>query len=180
MSPFLDITGQKFGRLTALYRSPEKKRNRSVWVCECECGSLASVNTDMLLDGKIVGCGCKSNRVHWLRGTQEPGVPAGYRQYRSLYLRNARVRGLEWQLTERETFDFFSGDCHYCGQSPSMVNRSRPNSKPRNGIDRINSNIGYIKSNCVSCCGQCNMLKRDMSYDDFAGWIKRVYEYMNG
>ena len=36
-----DITGQKFGKLTALYKDPERpggKGKHTYWICECECG----------------------------------------------------------------------------------------------------------------------------------------------
>ena len=46
-----------------------------------------------------------------------------------------------------------------------------------NGIDRIDSNIGYTKENSVSCCKFCNTAKSTMSRDEFLKWIKKVYEY---
>lgn len=46
-----------------------------------------------------------------------------------------------------------------------------------NGIDRIDSNIGYTKENSVSCCKFCNFAKHTMSESDFYKWIRRVYEY---
>ncbi len=47
----------------------------------------------------------------------------------------------------------------------------------RNGIDRFDNTIGYIKDNCRSCCSLCNYLKRDSSYEKFINKIKRIYEY---
>lgn len=46
-----------------------------------------------------------------------------------------------------------------------------------NGIDRVDSNIGYTKDNSVPCCKYCNFAKHTMSEDDFYVWVKRVYEY---
>ena len=45
-----------------------------------------------------------------------------------------------------------------------------------NGIDRKDNNIGYIIENCVSCCGICNRMKMDMSYDDFLNHIRLIYK----
>ena len=43
-----------------------------------------------------------------------------------------------------------------------------------NGIDRIDNNIGYTKENSVPCCEICNKAKRDMSYNDFINYLKRI------
>ena len=40
-----------------------------------------------------------------------------------------------------------------------------------------NSELGYIKSNCVPCCYICNRAKNILSREDFLNWIKRVYNY---
>lgn len=44
-----------------------------------------------------------------------------------------------------------------------------------NGIDRADSNRGYIKENCLPCCETCNKAKRDLAIDDFYNWLKRAY-----
>ncbi len=38
-----DITGQKFGRLTAI-KHVETKRNNPHWLCRCECGNEVKVS----------------------------------------------------------------------------------------------------------------------------------------
>ena len=44
-----------------------------------------------------------------------------------------------------------------------------------NGIDRIDSNIGYIKENCVSCCWTCNKMKNNFSQKEFLEKINKIY-----
>ena len=43
----IDLSGQRFGRLTVLYRDIEeekKKKDRSaIWKCKCDCGNFKSV-----------------------------------------------------------------------------------------------------------------------------------------
>lgn len=36
----LDITGQKFGRLTVLYKLHKHHKTGSYWLCVCECGNF--------------------------------------------------------------------------------------------------------------------------------------------
>lgn len=46
-----------------------------------------------------------------------------------------------------------------------------------NGIDRLDSNIGYNIENCVTCCKQCNIMKNVWSEKDFLNKIKEIYEF---
>ena len=58
MSTALDLTGKKFGKLTALRRLPNQGR-RTIWECECECGNIVPVRTENLRSGHTTSCGCK-------------------------------------------------------------------------------------------------------------------------
>lgn len=60
MSQFKDITGQKFGRLTALYRL-HNIEGRTKWLCICDCGNFAEVMTYSLSTGHAKSCGCYQN-----------------------------------------------------------------------------------------------------------------------
>ena len=52
-----DITGQKFGALTALELA-YTVNGRAYWKCECECGKIRIVNGKDLRGGKIYACSC--------------------------------------------------------------------------------------------------------------------------
>ena len=58
----IDMTGQRFGRLTVLCRDIEaeklKKDRGAVWKCKCECGNYASVSGKSLRKGTTQSCGC--------------------------------------------------------------------------------------------------------------------------
>ena len=51
--------GDKFGRYTVLYKEPEIGRG-GLYRCRCECGAEKSVRRQLLLDGRVVSCGCYS------------------------------------------------------------------------------------------------------------------------
>ena len=57
MGSSLDLTGQKFGRLTVDECAGSIKGKR-YWYCNCECGNLALVITGDLRSGKTKSCGC--------------------------------------------------------------------------------------------------------------------------
>ena len=52
-----DITGQKFGRLTAISRT-SKIGEKAKWLCKCDCGSSVEVQSNNLINGHTQSCGC--------------------------------------------------------------------------------------------------------------------------
>lgn len=53
-----NLTGQKFGKLTALYPTDKRKRGLVVWHCICDCGNQAQVTTTDLTQNRKKSCGC--------------------------------------------------------------------------------------------------------------------------
>lgn len=77
-----DEIGNKYGRLTVLYRDTEWdkiKNNRTVkWVCQCDCGNLTSVYSDKLRSGHTQSCGClQKERAQQRRFIDETGNKYG-------------------------------------------------------------------------------------------------------
>ena len=56
MTKIIDLTGQKFGNLTAIKRI--KINNTWKWECQCDCGNKTFVSTGCLRNGKTKSCGC--------------------------------------------------------------------------------------------------------------------------
>jgi hypothetical protein len=64
MPKMIDVTGQVFGRLTAIERVKIRGRKEIYWRCQCSCGKLTEVMAQNLREGKIQSCGClKAERV---------------------------------------------------------------------------------------------------------------------
>lgn len=61
---FIDLTGQKFGRLTAIVRSIGRTANGYKWFCECDCGNETFVLGVNLRSGQTRSCGCLSLEVN--------------------------------------------------------------------------------------------------------------------
>jgi len=80
----------------------------------------------------------------------------------NIYKRSANDKNLVFDLSFEDYEDIIRNDCHYCG---FLQNRGF------NGIDRLDSKIGYTKENCVSSCKMCNYMKLSISENVF---IKRV------
>ena len=56
----IDLTGQRFGKLTVLERDYNVKNNRGTacWKCLCDCGNITTVDGAHLRDGTAQSCGC--------------------------------------------------------------------------------------------------------------------------
>ena len=52
----IDLTGQRFGRLTVI-RMVGRKRV-ALWECRCDCGNITNVWQSTLSQGRTVSCGC--------------------------------------------------------------------------------------------------------------------------
>ena len=59
MSNVYDITGKKYGLLTALYPTGESYKKSRVWRCLCTCGQVIDVNVKTLEAGEKTHCGCQ-------------------------------------------------------------------------------------------------------------------------
>ncbi|MFC5541582.1 hypothetical protein ACFPOH_07370 [Ureibacillus suwonensis] len=53
----LDLTGQKYGRLTVIEEVARKGYTRK-WLCRCECGNETIVTQPNLRNGHTTSCGC--------------------------------------------------------------------------------------------------------------------------
>lgn len=53
----LDLTDQRFGRLTVLEKA-ENYKNLTRWLCKCDCGNTKIVVTEYLRSGRVKSCGC--------------------------------------------------------------------------------------------------------------------------
>lgn len=60
-----DLVGKKFGKLTVLRDSGERRHGSVLWECQCECGNITFATSEGLRVGDNTSCGC-SNRAREL------------------------------------------------------------------------------------------------------------------
>lgn len=53
----IDLTGQKFGRLTVICRT-ENVKGKAAWKCKCSCGNKLVVSSNNLRRHNTLSCGC--------------------------------------------------------------------------------------------------------------------------
>ena len=178
---YKDITGKRYGRLTAIKRI-ESKSKTACWECLCDCGKITNVDGAHLRNGSIKSCGCLV--VDWNSlTTRLPGGVAAHNKLYNQYKQNAKRRNLVFALSIDDFRQLTSSNCHYCGVSPEQIgyaNNTKSSSVYiHNGVDRKNNNEGYTTDNSVPCCWICNNAKRNLSYEKFIQWLDRITEKRN-
>lgn len=53
-----DLTHKRFGKLTALYPTEQRKHGSVIWACQCDCGNLHLATSTELSRGGVNSCGC--------------------------------------------------------------------------------------------------------------------------
>lgn len=179
LGPKDNLVGKVFGRLTVISFQGKNRLGEYSWLCRCSCGKECSYTTERLLYKKGVrSCGCYRldyiNRLKLPEG--ESCFNAVYREYKR---RSIKAWG-KFELS-KEDFKILNGKkCHYCGSEPSSkkFSKSKKYNYVYNGIDRVDNNIGYTISNSVPCCATCNLMKKDMTKNDFISHINKIHVHM--
>ena len=193
MAKFKNRVGERYGILLVTSHAGKDARNKHLWLCKCDCGNEKVVVSDNLSSGKSKSCGCllseflkrKGNQYGLYEDRQEAMLKVQYSHLKRRHTKNNMV-GV---VIDYEKFKKLSkSKCKYCGTEYSKVIEDRLNeSKSQkklseeilkiNGIDRLDSNIGYTNENSVTCCKTCNFAKNTLSESEFYSWIKKIYEY---
>ena len=142
----MDLTGQKYGRLTVLGRVWRLNSNNTFWLCRCDCGNLRIVSVQNLRSGNSQSCGClqkelTANRetVHGMKHTRLYNIWINIRQRcqnsNNPAFKNYGGRGIH-MCDEWQQFKPFYEWAMTNGYSEELE------------IDRINNNGCYSPDNC--------------------------------
>jgi hypothetical protein len=94
----LDLTNQKFGRLT-----PKEYVGNRHWRCICDCGTERTVQGMHLRSGHTTSCGCRKVETTRLRATKHgyarPGQRTGtHRSWQAMLNRCRRPKNVDYSL----------------------------------------------------------------------------------
>lgn len=181
------MIGKKYHRLMVMQKTSSGPSHHKRFICICECGSKVTVIKSKILTGHTKSCGCWNKEQTIIANKARKGIFR--RSTKDYALRlimaslkgNAKSRGLKICLSSLEFCSLIYGACHYCGDEKTnkVTIKHRDCTFYYNGIDRLNSDLGYTFSNCVSCCFRCNRAKDIMSYSEFISHIRKIYNTTN-
>lgn len=173
----LDIANQHFTRLLAIKPTDRRSGKSVIWECLCNCGKVHYVPIGMLRNGNTKSCGCLNSDRTRERMTKYTVYDAAMLQHYRNYRQGAKARDIVFDLSFDQFRNIVLQECFYCGTAENimLINIQREGSAINvNGIDRLNSDLGYIIDNCVAACSFCNLAKRDMLADRFIDLCKRI------
>ena len=84
------------------------------------------------------------------------------------YKIRANKKDLDFDLSKSFFNDKIKEPCYLCGKNKTDTHK--------NGLDRFNNEKGYTETNIKSCCGNCNMIKRNYTYKGFIEKCKLICE----
>jgi len=147
----IDVTGQKFGRLTVIEFAGLDKNRASTWKCRCDCGTERVFRGDRLRYGKTSSCGClkKELDAQWGRDNTKHGMCYS-RIYHTWQAMRTRCK---WTGSARDRINYYGRGIRVCDDWNSSFESFRDWSLSNGyqddlSIDRINNDGNYEPSNC--------------------------------
>ena len=159
-SKTLEMVGKKFFRLTVLGITRKGKSPRIQ--VQCDCGIIKEISAYDIHYRKVLSCGC-FHREEMTKRQIKPNNHSAKMKVFNSYKAGAKNRNLSFELEFDELIEICGQNCYYCDKLPSMNMKLKFSSFTYNGIDRVDNSKGYIKTNCVPCCHNCNFLKKSVS-----------------
>ena len=94
-------------------------------------------------------------------------------------IKDARQRGIDFQLTIEQYESVIKNNCYYCGEVSIIENTQVEETLYKFGIDRKDNSVGYVFDNCVSCCIICNHMKLSLSVFVFLRRVEHIVKYFD-
>lgn len=165
---YQDLSGQTRGLVTVHKYLFTDDKEGAIWYCTYKSGRGVLISTRKL------------NGENFSGKRYLPPIESAARRLRQEYkYRDEQRHNGNFNISPYKFRKLTSQNCHYCEQEPrSKINRRTKVTYTYNGLDRIDSDKGYILNNVVPCCQTCNTMKSDMSVDEFRDQVRRVYNHL--
>lgn len=143
---YKDISGQKFGRLTALHRLHNTK-GKTKWLCVCDCGNIKEIMLTHLCSGATKSCGCYNKEQCKTKFTKHG------KRYSRLWNIWEHIKQRCYNINNKDFNNYGARGIAVCDEwrdnFQAFYNWTINNGYKDNlTIDRINVNGNYEPNNC--------------------------------
>lgn len=176
----LDLTGQRFGRLTVLRREGTSGDGQKTYLCRCDCGTEKVVKSGNLRSGRTKSCGCFC-REQTARRNIESAKHGGC---------GSRLYGIWYDMRQRCSYEKSINWHLYGGRGIRVCDEWQQDFEKfrdwalENGykddlqLDRIDNDGNYEPSNCKwSTRSEQGNNRRTCAYVTIGGETKSVSEW---
>jgi len=209
LSTIKPLVGQTFGNYTIISdKIASDKNGKTYWLVKCNCGNEVFVRQDILKSNQARKCRVCSNKEKFKNNVdlgkmhtknyspKHYGVGDLPRNIFTHYRNGAKLRNLEFSISIEYCWELFQkqkGKCALTGEDiwlrpkdkTSTVtcikngNRNLDYSKFNASLDRIDSSKGYIEENVQWVKREVNIMKMDLSQEEFIEICKKVTNHVN-
>ena len=146
-----DISNQKFGYITAISPTNDRRNGNVIWKCICSCGNSVLIVCYDLVGGKTKSCGCLNTQRRKERLSKiKIGKTHGFSYTKTYKTWDAMIR--RCSNSNAWNYKYYGGKgIKVCGRWLESFENfyedmgERPNNKT---IDRINNDGNYESNNC--------------------------------
>lgn len=177
-----DKEGQRFGKLIVIERVGKVGNGKAIYKCVCDCGKEVIRRGDNLQTGDTKSCGCY--KIEFIRnlGFENRKFSKEDTSWRDLYdhyKSGARKRELDFQISHEDLKRTCQQNCYLCNKPPSERKGRIKHGTPiiTNGLDRLNSDLGYVEGNIAACCFKCNRMKNDTPLNEFLDQCQAILSF---
>lgn len=147
MGTIIDLTGQKFGKLTVLELA-NVKMSHAYWRCQCTCGGTCEVQSSRLKNNTTKSCGCLRGGRTAIHGDARKGNKTSeYMAWISMKHRCLNPKAQRWIYYGGRGIGVCRRWLGKLGYEKFLADLGR---KPFSdySLDRIDNNKGYTPTNC--------------------------------
>jgi hypothetical protein len=156
------------------YLNYGKNNNSTAWGVICKYCGQEFISTSTNIE-KVKSCySCRGNVRKVV--SEETTLKHLYSGIKGR--KNAKLLG--FNITFEQFVQLSKSPCTYCGTIGYAAKGHRDWSAyvRVNGLDRVDSNKGYLYDNVVPCCRTCNTAKSAMSREEFIAWVRKISTHL--